>query len=113
MSQILSQQHQAISSLSGNAFNKGSPLTEMAQCRQPEITAQIESLAYVAGELEGYIAVVEDKFSKVLQPTEPAKENICGNTPYHTTLGSQLGEITDRMRAMRGRLESILQRAEL
>lgn len=99
--------------LGSDVFRNASPLSQVAECRKPEIDAQIESLNYVAGEIESYVACIEDRFSKVLQPMQPKDCNVGGNTPYHTALGAQLGEMTDRLRAMRSRLQSVLERAEL
>ena len=84
-----------------------------AECRMPEIESQIQTLSREASEIAAFIDSLENRFHKVLQPSPPANQTVGENTPYHTVLGGELGELVERLRISRVRLESILQRAEL
>ncbi|WP_186425080.1 hypothetical protein [Cupriavidus metallidurans] len=84
-----------------------------AEARLPEIESQMQALNREASEIAAYIDSLENRFQKILQPSSPANQATGGNTPYHTMLGSELGELAERLRSSRLRLDSILQRAEL
>ncbi|WP_455154152.1 hypothetical protein [Cupriavidus campinensis] len=91
----------------------GSGIPSGLEQRQPEIIGMVESLSREATEIAVYIDSIEARFGRVLQPTLPVGENCVGNTPYHTSLGGELGDLVERLRTSRRRLESILQRAEI
>lgn len=86
---------------------------QAAEARQPEIEGQIQVISREASEIAAYIDSIENRFHKVLQPLPLSNQATADQTPYHTALGSELGELAERLRASRYRLESILQRAEL
>ena len=91
----------------------GSAIPSDSETRQPEITGMVESLSREATEIAAYIDSIEARFGSVLQPTAPANASCADKTPYHTLLGGELGDLVERLRASRRRLESILQRAEI
>ena len=80
--------------------------------RQPEIDAQIEYLAREAAQISAVIDSIEGRFSKVMQAPSPVN-TATGAAPYYTQLGGELGDLVERLRSSRHRLESILDRAEL
>lgn len=81
--------------------------------RQPEIIGMVEYLSREATEIAAYIDSIEARFGRVLQPTSPAGGNCVEGAPYYTSLGGELGDLVERLRTSRRRLESILQRAEI
>lgn len=91
----------------------GSVIPSDIEPRQPEVIGMVESLSREATEIAAYIDSIEARFGRVLQPTLPVGESCVGNTPYHTSLGGELGDLVERLRTSRRRLESILQRAEI
>ncbi|MGO4763827.1 hypothetical protein AB4120_14920 [Cupriavidus sp. 2KB_3] len=93
--------------------NYGSAIPSGSEPRQPEVIGMVESLSREATEIAAYIDSIEARFGRVLQPTLPVGESCVGNTPYHTSLGGELGDLVERLRTSRRRLESILQRAEI
>lgn len=84
-----------------------------AEPRLPEIESQMQALNREVSEIAAYIDSLESRFHKILQPLSPTNQASGGSTPYHTMLGSELGELSERLRSSRLRLESILQRAEI
>jgi len=91
----------------------GSGIPSGLEQRQPEIIGMVEALSREATEIAAFIDSIEARFGRVLQPTLPIGESCVGNTPYHTSLGGELGDLVERLRTSRRQLESILQRAEI